>query len=81
MAPLGVDEKLHRFVQLDQPEVVTVANVGNCEAEIGNHAGRQMVMIILDRMMANKYGQLKKRLACQVGVLSQVGPRPSQDLT
>ncbi|KAA0188187.1 hypothetical protein HAZT_HAZT000406 [Hyalella azteca] len=53
------------------PEMVQASGMHETEQEIMKHQGCQMIMIILDRQLQNKYGMLKKKLACSIGVLSQ----------
>merc|ERR1719431_1429840 len=58
-------------MQIEEPVIMTVKGSHEVEACVRKQKGAQMYMIIIPRSESKKYGDLKRVLACQHGVLSQ----------
>ena len=59
-------------IQIQSPEMTVVRNFAELQSVVKDYADTQIIMVVMDRTMAQKYGFIKKYLACQLGVLSQV---------
>ena len=59
-------------MSIQNPTLVTFGDFQQFCNSVEQHSGVQIVMVIMDNRISQKYGAIKKLLSCQLGVLSQV---------